>query len=321
MPVVYQITNMLTGDFYIGSAQSFARREWQHRYALKRKEHKNPRLQASWNKYGEDVFVFEVLEEVPDGQDVFAAENKYLHSHVGQHNCFNVNKDAFAPRLGQVLSDQSRLNISIGRKGKHAGKDHYRYGQTVSDEVRAKISASQKGRESPMKGKKLSEQGRANIAAAAKRGEQSHFYGKRPANADEMQRAVAVQYSDGRRETYQSLTYIRDTFGVSIATIIRACKSGERVERGGFAGCLLWYADDRQPEAANQQVPQEYADLPRTRTEAKRLGAKKYFTGEPCTHGHVAPRYTKGQCVVCAADEQRARGKLRQGQQVAGRNL
>lgn len=78
MAVIYQITNMLTGDFYIGSAQSFARREWQHRYDLKRGKHKNPHMQASWNKYGEEAFVFEILEEHPDGADILDVENTYF---------------------------------------------------------------------------------------------------------------------------------------------------------------------------------------------------------------------------------------------------
>lgn len=40
-------------------------------------------------------------------------------------------------------------------------------------------------------------------------------------------------------------------------------------------------------------------NLPKTRAEAKATGAKYYFTGEPCKHGHVAPRKTKGACVEC----------------------
>ena len=40
-------------------------------------------------------------------------------------------------------------------------------------------------------------------------------------------------------------------------------------------------------------------NLPKTRAEAKASGAKYYFTGEPCKHGHVAPRKTKGACVDC----------------------
>lgn len=40
-------------------------------------------------------------------------------------------------------------------------------------------------------------------------------------------------------------------------------------------------------------------NLPKTRAEAKATGAAYYFTGQPCKHGHVAPRKTKGACVEC----------------------
>ena len=39
--------------------------------------------------------------------------------------------------------------------------------------------------------------------------------------------------------------------------------------------------------------------LPKTRKEAQELGVKYYFTGEPCKHGHIAPRKAKGSCVEC----------------------
>jgi hypothetical protein len=40
-------------------------------------------------------------------------------------------------------------------------------------------------------------------------------------------------------------------------------------------------------------------NLPKTRKEAQVTGVKYYFTGEPCKHGHVAPRKTKGACIEC----------------------
>jgi len=40
-------------------------------------------------------------------------------------------------------------------------------------------------------------------------------------------------------------------------------------------------------------------NMPKTRAVAKAQGAPYYFTGEPCKHGHVAPRKTKGACVEC----------------------
>lgn len=43
----------------------------------------------------------------------------------------------------------------------------------------------------------------------------------------------------------------------------------------------------------------DISTLPKTRAEAKATGAKYYFTGEPCKHGHVAPRKTKGACTEC----------------------
>ena len=40
-------------------------------------------------------------------------------------------------------------------------------------------------------------------------------------------------------------------------------------------------------------------NLPKTREEAKKNGSKYYFTGQPCKHGHIAARKTKGACVEC----------------------
>lgn len=44
-------------------------------------------------------------------------------------------------------------------------------------------------------------------------------------------------------------------------------------------------------------------DYPNNRKEAKATGAKYYFTGEPCKHGHIALRKTKGSCVECLKHE------------------
>jgi len=39
------------------------------------------------------------------------------------------------------------------------------------------------------------------------------------------------------------------------------------------------------------------------RTEAKATGATHYFTGKPCTRGHIALRKTKGSCVECIKED------------------
>jgi hypothetical protein len=44
-------------------------------------------------------------------------------------------------------------------------------------------------------------------------------------------------------------------------------------------------------------------EYPKTRKEAKEIGATHYYTGEPCTRGHVALRKTKGSCVDCLKED------------------
>lgn len=145
MAVIYRITNMANGKYYIGSAESFARREWQHKYDLRRGKHKNPKLQAAWNKYGEDMFVFEIIEEVQEDRNAFDIENTYLMKCVGQPDCYNINTDAVGMRTGIPHTEETKAKISRAQKGKRAGADHYRYGKVLSEEIRKKIGDSQRG--------------------------------------------------------------------------------------------------------------------------------------------------------------------------------
>jgi hypothetical protein len=48
---------------------------------------------------------------------------------------------------------------------------------------------------------------------------------------------------------------------------------------------------------------EEKMNYPKTRAEAKETGATHYFTGVPCTRGHIALRKTKGVCVECMKED------------------
>jgi len=48
--------------------------------------------------------------------------------------------------------------------------------------------------------------------------------------------------------------------------------------------------------------------LPRTRAEAQEIGSLYYFTGKPCSHGHLSKRYTNSiGCVECAISRAKER--------------
>lgn len=243
MAVIYRITNMANGRFYIGSADSFARREWQHRYDLRRGVHKNPRLQAAWNKYGADMFVFEVLEEVPEGESQLVWENRWLHRCVGQPDCYNINPDAEAPRLGVVLTDENKAAISAGRKGKHAGDEHYRFGQEVSAEVKAKIGDTQRGKPKAP-GRRVSEEGLAKIRASAAQGNYSHWRGREHTTESRLKMSRAVQATDpaGRITRYDSITALREALDLKAPTVHRSLTSGRPIDRGPRKGWSFAYA-------------------------------------------------------------------------------
>jgi group I intron endonuclease len=330
---VYKIINAANGKFYVGSTTNTRERFRTHRNKLRRGAHHCLYLQAAWNKYGEKSFIFYIVESIPDGEDLQAAEDKWLAEHVGKPHCYNIGMRSNAPwrgipkeqhpRFGAVPTEEHRKATSTTLKEFYAQDitNHPRFGKTHSEETRAKLSASKlanpsrawqgkarseetkakisavlKGRPNPRKGKKMSEQGRANVAAAAKRGPEAHAYGKRPTNAEDLMKAVVAMWPDGRVQEYPSLSAMRAEMDIQLPTIIRACRSGLPLKKGPHAGLTIAYKGQEQ---AVKEVPEEYKALPRSRSQAQAEGAALYFTGDPCKHGHVAPRSTKGACTVC----------------------
>ena len=245
MAVIYRITNMANGKYYIGSADSFARREWQHKYDLRRKMHKNPRLQAAWDKYGEDMFVFEILEEVPEGESQLQTEDRWLKDHVGKSDCYNINPSAELPRLGVILSEEAKTNISRGRKGKHAGEGHYRYGQTVSEEVRKKIGDAQRGKPKGA-GRKVSAEGLAKIRANIEAGRSHmHWLGKQHTEESKlkMSRPIIAISPEGEETQYPSVTALREALALTAMTVHRALNAGAALKKGLRAGWSFKYVD------------------------------------------------------------------------------
>jgi group I intron endonuclease len=200
-------------------------------------------MQAAWNKYGEECFKFEVLMHIEDVNELLSVEQVWLDEHAGKPYCYNWATDASAPMRGKKHTKESVKKCTDAGYRCPKGKESVLFGVPRSDETKAKISEKCKGLVNPMKGKTHSEQSKANISAAVKRGEESHFYGKRPTNADDLQKEIHAVLPDRTTQTFISLTYMRDNLGVSIGTIIRACKSGGPIKFGGLTGWVLSYAE------------------------------------------------------------------------------
>ncbi len=59
---IYSITNIINDKKYIGQTYSIKNRWYRHKQELENNTHHNKHLQYAWNKYGQDSFLFSILE-------------------------------------------------------------------------------------------------------------------------------------------------------------------------------------------------------------------------------------------------------------------
>lgn len=127
MQGIYQIRNIQNDKIYVGSSIDIEYRIETHIRELRKNHHNNTYLQNAWNKYGEENFVFEIVELVDDVAQLRDIENWYIKNWKCTTHKFGYN----------ILSD---TNIGLGVK--------------ASKEVRKKISEACKGAKNGNYGRK-----------------------------------------------------------------------------------------------------------------------------------------------------------------------
>lgn len=154
---IYSITNIINGKKYIGQSVDVKSRIRNHKWALRHNRHENDHLQKSFNKYGEDGFIFNIICECEETQ-LDALERFY----IALYDCINPNygyNSETGGNLNKHLSDESRSKMSKMRSGENSGmwgKKHTEetkaimrekaLGRQMSDEAKEKSSASHKGK-------------------------------------------------------------------------------------------------------------------------------------------------------------------------------
>jgi group I intron endonuclease len=175
--VIYKIINLVNNKFYVGSTINQKVRFRQHRKLLRGSRHHCKHLQAAWNKYGEDKFLFAILEIVPETLRLQDVEQKYLTIHVGQDNCYNSGYSADAPwrnapahttpNFGRRMAQGQKAAISTTLKAFYAEDyaNHPRVGTLHTEETKAKISAAKLANpQTPWLGKERSEATKQKIS-------------------------------------------------------------------------------------------------------------------------------------------------------------
>lgn len=237
-PVIYKIINVVNGKFYVGSTKNLYQRTYAHRTKLRDKVHHCKHLQAAWDFYGEDAFVFVIVEKVPSVEELHAAENKWLREHYGKDYCYNASPYADAPMRGGSHSEETREKISqrIQAALKRGGAGKYKR----SSETIRKLSESLKGN-TCAKGYKRTEEERKAISERVK-GNQN-FLGKKHSEEAKLKlgRAIIVTNPAGEEKHYGTITLFRMDSGLLIPTVQRALKSGKPLAKGPYKGYAFRY--------------------------------------------------------------------------------
>ena len=120
---IYKIVNLINNKMYVGRASFIDKRKNEHFRLLKLNKHKNSYLQLSYNKYGKENFIFEVIE--------YCEKEKLISKEDYWCKKLNVND----PKIGYNLaithdsigfykhSDETKKKMSNSSKGKKKSKE------------------------------------------------------------------------------------------------------------------------------------------------------------------------------------------------------
>jgi len=182
---IYKITNIQNGFCYIGQAINLNDRKRRHFRDLKNNKHKNPYLQNAYNKYGEENFEFNIIQELENNEKLLNLMETYWivyfdsfidndhgynltwggdcshpskqtiiklsESHMGNVPSESTRKKLSITSTGRLHTEDAKQKISIANSGSSNGMfdigiNHPMFGKFHTEESKQKMSASLKGR-------------------------------------------------------------------------------------------------------------------------------------------------------------------------------
>ena len=204
--VIYQITNTKNNKIYIGSTDNYEHRKRVHLSYLRSGIHPNKHLQSAWNHYGEECFVFAILEKIADEGDLLEREQYYLTSTscLDREYGYNISQYASAPMKGRRHSQESIEKMRAAK----VGKNNNFYGKKHSEETKSLLRAQRVG-------KKLTAEHREKILRTAAKSGESNFNAK--LNWEKV-RQIRRKYLHSERK-YGIIKKLAEEYGVHRSSI------------------------------------------------------------------------------------------------------
>lgn len=222
---IYRIKNILNEHCYYGSSKNIKRRWDKHKSQLKYNRHENIMLQRAWNKYGENNFIFEVVE-LCEEYELLIIEQKYLDLKPK----YNIGKQASG---GDNLTNHPNKNEIINKRSK-TFKHNFNL-MTENEKIKKwsrpkEMNPNWKGGASIkycVCGKKIAPENNYCIKCLPRNGKNNPFYGKK--HTDETKKILSEK-NLGKKPTnmtpviingvnYESLNDASNKLNIPVPTI------------------------------------------------------------------------------------------------------
>lgn len=156
--VIYKIENTVDHKVYIGQASGPSQpRKWVvYRSQLKTGTHPNQHLQAGWDTFGADAFIFEIIDRAESKDQLDDLERQWIakYGSTSRENGYNIEAGG---NRHKKLAKETCEKLSRVKKG-----------CKVSEITRKKMSRSRQGEKHPQYGKDVPEERRQRIALKLK---------------------------------------------------------------------------------------------------------------------------------------------------------
>lgn len=130
-PGVYIIQNKINNKVYVGASKDTYNRICDHKVNLRNNVHCNIHLQSAFNKYGENAFMFDILEEC-DESLIFSQENYWCNVLNSHDRRYGYNIDPTNPVGKSNVSEETKLKMSQNTP-KRPVRVHTVYGDFYKD--------------------------------------------------------------------------------------------------------------------------------------------------------------------------------------------